>query len=330
MPQMLFCGIDVSKSSLSVTVMLPSAKLEEFSCPNDSQGHKLIVKKLSGFKLPALVVLEATSTYSLDLALTLHQAKGISPALVNPRAAKDFARANMQRAKTDPLDARGLALFAQRMLPEPWQPPTQAALELRSLSRQLNSLVQLRTAECSRLRAAQAASSCQFAAASSERLLKAFDEELTRLESQAMDLIRSEAQLDEDYRLLTSFKGIAMRSAIKLLGEICCLPAGMGRAQWTAMAGLDPKPQQSGTSLRAPWHISRQGNSALRAALYMPTLVATRYEPQIKAHYERLLERGKPKRVAQCAVMRKILIAIWGMLRNRQVFNPLQFSQPVA
>jgi transposase len=330
MPEIVFCGIDVSKASLSVAVLLPSDQLEEFSCANDKQGHMLIISRLSKLRRPALVVLEATSTYSLDLALALHRAKGISPALVNPRAAKDFARASMQRAKTDPLDARGLALFAQRMQPDAWLPPTAAALELRSLSRQLSSIVQLRTAECSRLRAAQAASSSQNAAASSERLIGAYAEELARLEKQALMLIHSEQQLEEDYQLLISFKGIAKRSAIKLLGEICCLPAGMGRAQWTAMAGLDPKPQQSGTSLRSPWHISRQGHSALRAALYMPAIVASRYESQIKAHYEALLERGKPKRVAQCAVMRKMLVAIWGMLRNRQPFDPRKFSRPLA
>lgn len=325
-----FCGIDVSKASLSVAVLLPSSKLDEFSCPNDTQGHKLIIRKLSRLNLPVLVVLEATSTYSLDLALALHRSKGISPALVNPRAAKDFARASMQRAKTDPLDARGLALFAERMQPDPWQPPTTAALELRSLSRQLNSLVQLRTAEYSRLRAAQAASSCQYATASSERLIGAYDTELAQLESQALALIQSEPRLAEDYQLLISWKGIKKRSAIKLLGEICCLPPGMGRAQWTAMAGLDPKPQQSGTSLRLPWHISRQGNSTLRGALYMPALVAANHEPQIKAYYEALLARGKPKRVAQCAVMRKMLVAIWGMLNTRQAFDPQKFYRPTA
>ena len=330
MSDALYVGIDVSKLSLAVAVLLPGGRFEEFACLNDSAGHKSLIRQLHRFGGELLVVFEATSTYGLDLALALHAAKGICPAMVNPRAAHDFASAARQRAKTDPLDARGLALFAQRMQPDPWQPPSPLALQLRALSRRMSDLAVLRTAEKNRCSAALASKCCAEAAASAKRMSDLIKAEILLVQAQALALLRQDPELSLFFDLLISVKGIAERSAILLLGEICCLPKNMGKAQWTAMAGLDPRPQQSGTSLRAPWHISRQGNRLLRSALFMPALVAIQYEPCIKAHYEHMLERGKAKRVAQCAIMRKLLCAIWGMLHSRQTFDPALFSRRLA
>src|SRR5262245_43366776 len=113
MPDFIPCGIDVSKDNLAVALLFPDEREDFGSYPNTAEGHKRLIQRLLKLRQPVLAALEATSTYSLDLALALHKAPGIDPSLVNPRAARDFARASMQRAKTDPLDARGLALFAQ-------------------------------------------------------------------------------------------------------------------------------------------------------------------------------------------------------------------------
>jgi len=125
-------------------------------------------------------------------------------------------------------------------------------------------------------------------------------------------------------------QGNRPRSALLLLGELLLLPADMNPRQWCAHCGLDPAPFDSGTSVHAPRHISKQGNPHIRAALYMPALVAVRWNPPVRAHYQRLLARGKPKLVALVAIMRKLLHAIWGMVRHQQPFDPARFSQAFA
>ena len=324
-----FCGIDVSKDSLAVAVLYPDDSGDAFDCPNDAVGHKSLARRLKRLPGQVLVALEATSTYSLDLALALHATPGVDPALINPRAARDFARAAMQRAKTDPLDARGLALFALRMRPKPWQPPRTIALELRSLSRRLFELTAARIAEQSREHALSRTRTGARAAASCQRTIALLDAEAARVEAEARELVRTDSQLEEDFQLLDSAKGIAQRSAILLLGELACLPPNMGPEQWAALAGLDPRPVESGTSLHPRRLISRLGNVQLRTALFMPMLTAVRFEPAVARLYNRLVGGGKPKRVAHCAVMRKLLHALWAMLRYRRRWDPDRFM-PLA
>ena len=116
-----------------------------------------------------------------------------------------------------------------------------------------------------------------------------------------------------------------MASALRLLAELCVLPADMTPRQWVAHAGLDPRHFESGSSVRAPTRISKVGNRHLRAALFMPAMVAARYEPRVRAYYEKLIERGKKPLQAIVAVMRKLLHAIHGMLEHDQDFNGEKF-----
>jgi len=122
-----------------------------------------------------------------------------------------------------------------------------------------------------------------------------------------------------------SVRGVAEKSAILLLGELATLPSGMSVREWVAHAGLDPCARESGTSTRAPERISKVGNARIWQALYMPAHVAIRYEPHVRAFYEKLLARGKPKMIAIVAVMRKLLHAIYGMLKHDQDFDGHKF-----
>ena len=127
------------------------------------------------------------------------------------------------------------------------------------------------------------------------------------------------------FELLVSVKGIADASAIALLAELAVLPEDMTTRQWVAHAGLDPRHFESGSSVRAPTRISKVGNRHLRAALFMPAMVAARYEPCVRAYYEKLIERGKKPLQAIVAVMRKLLHAIHGMFRHDAIFNGEKF-----
>ncbi|MGH9651134.1 MAG: transposase, partial [Terriglobales bacterium] len=126
---------------------------------------------------------------------------------------------------------------------------------------------------------------------------------------------------------LVSVRGIAAASAIQLLGELLVLPADMTARQWVAHSGLDVRHVTSGTSVHKTPRISKRGNAHVRRALYMPALVATQHEPHVRAFYEQLLARGKTKLQALVAVMRKLLHAIWGMLKTDTDFEGAKFRK---
>ena len=126
-------------------------------------------------------------------------------------------------------------------------------------------------------------------------------------------------------RLIKSIPGFAELTATKLLAELSALPDDMMPAQWVAQAGLDPRALESGTSQRPPRRISKQGNVRIRAALFMPALVAAHHDAHVSAYYQGLLSRGKPKMVALTAVMRRLLHALWGVLHHQQEWDGDKF-----
>ena len=189
----------------------------------------------------------------------------------------------------------------------------------------LPSLIAARSAEKNRLHAAQRGGDPRCVRLSIERQIAQLGREIATLQQAALDLVRGDQLLAQCFAELLTTKGIATRSALALLGELSVLPAGMGKAQWVAMAGLDPKPQESGKSLCAPRHISRQGNVQLRRALYMPALVMAQRSGPGCAYYQDLLARGKRPLQALVALMRKLLLAIWGMFESHTPFDPARF-----
>lgn len=146
-----------------------------------------------------------------------------------------------------------------------------------------------------------------------------------RIQAAAIELMKQHESLAEDLQLLDSIPGIAELSAMKLIAELGLLAKSLSPAQWVAQAGLDPRPQESGTSVRSPRRISKQGNANLRAALFMPALAAIRKDPNVNAFYNALLARGKRKMQAITAVMRKLLHAIWGILKHRKEWDGGKF-----
>ena len=322
---MTVAGIDVAHQTLAVAIRTGEniAKPEEFA--NTPSGHQALLTRLTQAGVER-VCLEATGTYHLDLALAL-DAGGLALMVVNPKAAKRFAEALMTRNKSDAVDAAILAEFAQRMPFEPWQRPDRAALELRAYARRLNALTEARTQAKNQLHALQ--QSATTPALILEEVQLAIDEtnaRIERLRTAALALIATEAALQDAFDLLTSAKGIGAASAIQLLGELLVLPPDMRAKQWVAMAGLDPRHATSGTSVNKKPRLSKAGNRYLRGALYMPALSATRHDEHVKGYYRHLIEdRGLKKIQAICAVMRKLLHAIHGMLKTGKPFDGQRF-----
>ncbi len=314
-------GIEISKTTLVACGGPPDApRQREF--PNTRSGHQAIGRWLRRPGCEVRVCLEATGTYGLDLALHLHATPGVELMVVNPRAARRFAQALMQRAKTDRLDAEVLHHFAARMPFAPWQPPSPEGLELRALTRRIQGLTRQRAAEKSRLHALrQTRTAPRLVTQSLTRQIRHLGAEIERLETAGHRHVRRHEGLHRRFRLLRSIKGIGAKSALQLLGELAVLPEDLDPRQWVAFAGLDPRPYESGASVQRPRRISKAGNVYLRRPLYMPALVAVRHDPHFQAFYQRLLERGKLPLQALVAVMRKLLHAIWGTWLHQQNFD---------
>lgn len=321
----IVAGIDVGARELVVKVKGASVS-KQMTVPNQISGFNDLKKRFKKWKVQH-VVLEATGVYHLDLALFLHDMRGLEVMVLNPRAARHFALARMTRNKTDAVDADVLAEFGRCMPFEAWQPPTQAVLALRASSRRLATLAHQRTRAKNQYHALLSTQSTpDFILEDVELTLDQLDRQIARLEEKTLELIKEDDALSRAFELLLSIKGVGMKSAIQLLGELLVLPEDMRAKQWVAMAGLDPRHHQSGSSIEKKARISKAGNRYLRTALYMPALSASRHVPEVKGYYEHLVkDRGLKKIQAICAVMRKLLHAIHGMWRSDAPFQAERF-----
>lgn len=324
-PAIVRAGLDVGARELVVAILRDGQPESPCTLPNTPVGHRQLLKLLTRRGAIARVCLEATGVYSLRLALALQRAERVEVMVVNPRAIKDFQRARLTRAKTDRVDALGILEFLQRMEFLPWTPPAAAVLALQQLGRRLVQLRGELTREVARLHAiAFTPDRDGLIAADLRAHIRHLQKRIKALQQAAAELAAGEPDLATQVERLCSVPGIGKVSALRLLGELLVLPADLKAKQWVAHAGLDPRPRQSGAT-DAPRHISRTGNRHLRLALFMPALVAIQRSPQIKATYESFLARGKKKKVAIIAIMRRLLHAIWGMLHHQQDFNPQFF-----
>lgn len=324
------CGIEVSAEELLVALRRDGQDCPLKAFPNTAQGHRAIASFLKCQGRPVRACLESTGVYGLDLALHLHHQAGIEVMMTNPRAARHFAQALMQRSKTDPLDAATLREFAARMPFQSWQPPSPTVLHLCALARRLETLTELGTAEKNRLHALQAAEALPALVRRDVERSIAFHQRAQKgLTQQALKLIASDPRLQERFDHLDSIPGIAACSAIALLAELAMLSPDLDVRQWVAAAGLDPRECSSGKSVHQKTRISKAGNRHVRRALFMPALVAVVRDPHLRAYYQHLLTKGKLKMQALVAVMRKLLHAIFGMFKHRQPYDGSKvFSLP--
>ena len=318
-------GIEVSAKELLVALRRGEQTLPLRSFPNTPEGHRAVAHYLARKGRLVRVCLESTGAYGLDLALLLEKRPGVEVMIANPRAVRSFAQALMQRSKTDPLDAVMLMEFVVRMPFQAWQPPSKTVLHLCALARRLAALTEMGTAEKNRLHAARAAQALPEAVRQDlKRSIEFHQRAMERLTAKALEMIARDPRLQERFEQLDSIPGIAAPSAISILAELSLLSPGLDVRQWVASAGLDPREHSSGSSVHKKTRISKAGNRHLRRALYMPALVAVRFDPHLRSFYQRLLAHGKPKMQALVAVMRKLLHAIFGMFKHHQAYDGLK------
>ena len=315
-------GLDVGSTELVGVIATPDGTHHPVRVPNTPAGHTTLLQRLTASPHPVRVGLEATGVYHLEVAMRLHAHPDITLCVANPRTARDFARAHSPRAKTDTTDAQALLAFVQHMPFTPWTPPAPALQALQALARRIDALTAMQTQEKNRRHALdRLPARCPALTRDSTRHLAYLARSITRLRQAAVDLITAHPTLHARFRQLCSIPGIATASAIPLLAELAPLPPAMTVRQWVAHAGLDPRPHTSGTSVHKRPRISKVGNAHIRRALYMPALVAAHRDPHLHAFYQRLLARGKAKRQALTAVMRKLLHAIYGLYKHQAYYN---------
>lgn len=321
-------GVDVSAATLDVSMRMPNGDLHATQFENTAEDHAKLTRWITKKGRSARVVLEATGIYSLDLALALHAAERVEVMVVNPRIAHRFAEACLQRSSTDTTMALTLCEFAARMKFVSWTPPAPEIRELRAITRRIAALTVERTRELNRAHAARSsADSSKVVANDIDVNMRHLQRRVEDLEKHALALVAKHPALQRTCQHITSVKGFANHSAIQLLGELLVLPRDMVVREWAAHSGLDVRHVTSGTSVHKQPRISKHGNAHIRRILYMPALVAIQHEPNVRAFYEQLLAAGKEKMQAIVAVMRKLLHAIYGMLKTDTDFDGSKFRQ---
>lgn len=301
MSEATFIGIDVSRDTLEVG---STSQATSWQRPNDTAGIEALCAELAALA-PALVVLEATGGYEFEAACAL-QAAGLSVAVVNPRQARDFARAMGALAKTDSLDARMLAAFARVLHQHPERerfvkPLADAELQcLQALVLRRRQIVGMLSSERQRLRMSHAS-----ARPSIEETITFLKKQLEGMEGQCASHVQ--AHHGALAQALSSVKGIGAATVATLLAELPELGT-LCRRRVAALVGVAPINRDSGQmrGQRSIWG----GRSDVRRTLYMATLVAVHHNPVFKLFYERLLAAGKLKKVALVAAMRKMLAVL--------------------
>jgi transposase len=266
---------------------------------------------------PQLIVLEATGGYQRTVVAVL-AAAGLPVVVVNPRQARDFAKATGQLAKTDRLDARALAHFADAVRPAPRPLPDAQTEELRALLARRRQLVAMRTAEQNRLGSAPPPLQADIQAH-----ITWVTERLAALDNDLDTTLRASPVWREREALLRSVPGIGPVCARTLLFDLPELGT-LSRQRLAALVGVAPFHRDSGTlrGTRAVWG----GRAQVRTVLYMSTLVAVRYNPVLKAFYERLRAAGKAAKVALTACMRKLLTILNAMVKHKTRWQPQEVS----
>lgn len=303
-------GIDVAKATLDLHI-LPSGQTH--TLPNTKAGHEQLRKLLPRPAL-CLIVLEATGGYERELVADLADAS-YPVAVINPKRARDFARALGLVAKTDRIDARVLALFAEKVQPTPVEKTPEKQAEIQQLVARRRQLIDLRTQEANRWDVTRA-----------KAARKSIQAVLNTLEAQVRDIekaIEALVEADDDWRnkaqLIESVPGLGTVTATTVVADVPEL-GKLNRQQISALVGLAPYNNDSGP--RKGKRSIAGGRKSVRCVLYMAAMAAKRFNPVIKAFAQRLAQHGKPHKVVITACMRKLLVILNSIIKSRRPWNP--------
>jgi transposase len=310
-------GIDIGKDKFDVCLLDEERQEQTISLPNTKSGinklHQWLKKQGAQ---QAHVCLEATGVYGELLAEEMHQ-RGYGVSVVNPARIKAYAASQMRRNKTDALDAALIADYCRTQEPAAWSPPAPEVKELRTLVRHLNSLKQEKRRAKNRLAVQKDRTVSQHL----KQQVNLLDKQIAQTEEAIRQHLDHHPDLKKDRDLLDSIPGIGHLTACVLLAELADVRRFDDVRELVAFVGLNPRQYQSGRK-QATHSISRMGNASLRAALYMPAIVAKQHNPRLNVWAETLSRRGLTGKQVIVAVMRKLLHLAYGILKSGQPFDP--------
>lgn len=320
----MIVGIDVSKDTLDVAILKDKEPFRQFA--NTSAGFNRLQNWLMKNGADNVhACLEATGKYAVGVAEYLYQ-DGHQVSMVNPYRIHRYRESRLVRNKTDKIDAFILARFCEEQKPDLWQPPAPIYQELKHLSRHLDSLMGMKQQEVNRRKSG---ASSQFVIELIDQHIVLLDQQIQSVKDQMDRLISQDRKLSTQQRLLVSITGIGTLTANRLIAEVQEFSRFESGDHLAAYAGLTPRIYSSGTSVHRKESISKMGNVHIRKLLYMPAIVAKNNNPIFKSFSDRLVENGKCNMLIVIAVMRKLLVLCYAILRDGIPFDPNFQSSPI-
>jgi transposase len=317
---MSFLGIDISKLTFNAAYLVENRYIDK-NFENNKKGFVNLLAWIKSIDIKTYICLEATGIYSFDLAQYLVQKK-MKVMVVNPIITHAFSKVELTRNKTDKADAQLIARYCQHVVTrgdfeqKSYKPKGADYEALQRLITRCDQLEKSKTQEKNRLEA----SKNKDVSRSIKRLIKVIESEIIQTKNLICELVKNNKGLKYQVDLLVSIQGVGEKTAWSILAYIGDITFFSNSKQVASYAGLTPKLIQSGTSIDKS-SLSKLGHKRLRKSLYMPALVAIRYNPILKLVYERLVSNGKPKKVAIVAVMRKLLTISYGVLKSGIAFD---------
>lgn len=309
-----FVGVDIAKNKFDVALKCGSRFVESVF-ENNISGFKAFKKWLLKHAVQAWVCLEATGHYGEGVAEFLFH-NNIKASVVNPMQIKHHAKSLLTRNKNDKVDARIIASYAEIFRPKGFNPKSSDQKEIKEIARLIEVLEAQKQQLANQLESAQ----CNSIRKEIKKIIRSIEKRIAELEVKLKSKIANNAESSENKERLISIKGIGEKTADRLIAYLPDVTQFKNAKQFAAYAGLCPRQFQSGQH-SGKSRLSKYGDSRLRKTLYMPALVAKRFNPHLQSFCQRLQKNGlKPKAIV-CAVMRKLLHIIFGMLKNKQSFN---------
>ncbi|EFC9752331.1 IS110 family transposase [Escherichia coli] len=317
-------GIDVSKKTLDLCLLREGVKgrVKTRKLQNDINAVSAVIAWLSKQHCKpedVHIIMEATGVYHESLAYGLHKAGG-RISLANPHRAREFARGMGMLTKNDRVDAYMLACYGVLKAPEPWLPPPEEVRHLSALLRRRDALVADSTREKNRLEKYLATDTPSVIAESVEAMIGQLNAEIKRLDRLIRSHLNQHPELKKDFDLLTSIKSVGYQLGLNMLVILRSHDFATAE-QAAAFLGVVPVEKYSDTLVRGCPKLSKIGPPEIRAKLYLASLCGLRFNPLMKAMYERLCLRGKAKMCAIGALMRKLVHWCYGVLKTQKPFD---------
>jgi len=318
---MLFFGIDISKLTFDVTIV-SEKKPRHKKYKNSPSGFEEFLSLIKSYKSKAYYCMEATGVYGMGLAQFLVKNK-LKTIVANPYKIKNYSRMKMNRNKTDKADSLVIASYCKSLYLDEtienniYKPKSKYYQRLQSLVTRLEQVKLLKTQEVNHLESTTDVVTVKFI----NMMIKQLNRQIKLVERAINDCVSKDKNLTKEVELLISIDGISYATAWAILAYLGDISLFENSGQVTSYVGINPCIEDSGTTLKKA-RLSKMGHKRLRKALYMPAIVAKKHNPILLEFYERLLAKGKPKKVALCAVMRKLLVLSFGVLKSGIEFDP--------